>query len=86
MSSTTTNLALTENWQLIAEAAQGFLLSLPTQSQAIELALGSTDASPAHRYAGRPELLNRAHLGEGALYARAQGDSATITLTTWTIQ
>lgn len=26
-----------------------------------------------------------AELGEGIVYARAQGDSATITLTTWTI-
>jgi hypothetical protein len=80
----TVNVTLGADWQQIATAAQGLSLSLPYTKQAIELAVGTTEADPAHRYNGDPRFLTRAQLGEGAIYARAQGDGATITLTTWT--
>lgn len=86
----TTNPTISGGWNLIVNAGEEFLLTLPQPAQTVFVATSDDDSEPASGLLGHPlaagqDGMNRALLGLGNVYARCIDAAATVTLalTTW---
>jgi hypothetical protein len=85
----TTNPTLTASWSKLVDAGDEFLLTLPFSTRtSIEVAVKDADSAPTvngHILRGDQfEAMNRTLIGPGYVYARTQGGSVPVILSSWT--